>query len=98
MTGSPVTGAERRRVFWAATIGVSVEWYDYAVYDVLAPVIAERFFAPGDRTAALLTTFGIFAISLLVRPLGGMYFGSIGDRYGRRKVTAVVITRSLSTY
>jgi MHS family proline/betaine transporter-like MFS transporter len=92
MTGSPGTGAaERRKVFWAATIGVSVEWYDYAVYGVLAPVIAERFFAPGDRPAALLATFGIFALSFLVRPLGSMYFGSIGDRYGRRKVTAVVI-------
>jgi MHS family proline/betaine transporter-like MFS transporter len=85
------SAAERRKVFWAATIGVSVEWYDYAVYGVLAPVIAERFFAPGDPTAALLGTFGIFALSFLVRPLGSMYFGSIGDRYGRRKVTAVVV-------
>lgn len=99
MTGSPVTGAaERRKVFWAATIGVSVEWYDYAVYGVLAPVIADRFFAPGDHTAALLGTFAIFALSFLVRPLGSMYFGSIGDRYGRRKVTAaVVLLMSLAT-
>lgn len=99
MTGSPVTGAaERRKVFWAATIGVSVEWYDYAVYGVLAPVIADRFFAPGDRPAALLATFGIFALSFLVRPLGSMYFGSIGDRYGRRKVTAtVILLMSLAT-
>lgn len=97
MAGSPVTAppvvnaAERRKVFWAATIGVSVEWYDYAVYGVLAPVIADRFFAPGDHNAALLGTFGIFALSFLVRPLGSMYFGSIGDRFGRRKVTAVVV-------
>jgi MFS transporter, MHS family, proline/betaine transporter len=83
--------AERRKVFWAATIGVSVEWYDYAAYGVLAPVIADRFFAPGDRPAALLATFGIFALSFLVRPLGSIYFGSIGDRDGRRGVTAVVV-------
>jgi len=92
MTGTPLLGdSERRKVFWAATIGVSVEWYDYAVYGVLAPVIADRFFAPGDRPAALLATFGIFALSFLVRPLGSVYFGSIGDRFGRQKVTAVVV-------
>jgi MHS family proline/betaine transporter-like MFS transporter len=82
---------EQRKVFWAATIGVSVEWFDYAVYGVLAPVIATQFFAPGDATTALLSTFGVFALSFVARPLGSIFFGSIGDRYGRRKITAAVV-------
>jgi MHS family proline/betaine transporter-like MFS transporter len=92
------TAAEQRKVFWAATIGASVEWFDYAAYGVLAPVIASRFFPKGDDAASLLATFGIFALSFLVRPLGSAYFGSMGDRRGRQKVTAtVVILMSVAT-
>lgn len=91
-TTTQVSDREKRRVFFAATLGASVEWFDYAIYGVLAPVIATRLFPEGDEVAALLSTFAIFAVSFLVRPLGAMYFGSLGDRVGRARTAAVVVT------
>jgi MHS family proline/betaine transporter-like MFS transporter len=86
-----VSPGEKRRVFWAATIGATVEWFDYAIYGALAPVIATNFFPGADRTASLLATFGVFALSFLIRPLGSCYFGSRGDREGRPRITALVV-------
>src|SRR5690242_1572148 len=74
----------RRRVVAASFIGNFVEWFDYAVYGYLAVTIAAVFFPEGDRQAALLATFALFAVSFLVRPLGGFVWGHIGDRIGRR--------------
>lgn len=86
-----VTGAEKRRAFLATTIGVSVEWFDYAIYGVMAPAIAANFFPSENPTTALLSTLGVFAISFLIRPLGSMFFGSRGDRIGRRSTLITVI-------
>jgi MFS transporter, MHS family, proline/betaine transporter len=86
-----VTDADKRRAFWATTIGVSVEWFDYAIYGVMAPAIAHNFFPAGNPTAGLLATFGVFALSFLIRPLGSMFFGSRGDRLGRRSTLITVI-------
>lgn len=92
MEPAQVSDREKRKVFFAATLGASVEWFDYAIYGVLAPVIATNFFPEGDRIAALLSTFGIFALSFLVRPLGSIFFGSLGDRAGRVRTAAIVVT------
>jgi MHS family proline/betaine transporter-like MFS transporter len=80
-----------RRAVRAAAIGNTVEWYDFAIYGFLATFIAAKFFPPGDETAALLNTFAIFAAAFFMRPLGGFFFGPLGDRIGRQKVLAVVI-------
>ncbi|MGA8112671.1 MAG: MFS transporter [Actinocatenispora sp.] len=86
-----VSSADKRKAFWATTIGVSVEWFDYAIYGVMAPAIAANFFPGDDPTAGLLATYGVFALSFLIRPLGSMVFGSRGDRTGRRGTLVVVI-------
>lgn len=91
MSDRPVTDADKRRAFWATTIGVSVEWFDYAVYGVMAPAIAHNFFPKENPTAALLSTFGVFALSFLIRPLGSVVLGSRGDRFGRRSTLITVI-------
>lgn len=91
MTSPHVSDKAKRRAFWATTIGVSVEWFDYAIYGVMAPAIAHSFFPESDPTAALLSTFGVFAVSFIVRPLGSMFFGSRGDRVGRRSTLITVI-------
>ncbi|RDH74378.1 MFS transporter [Mycolicibacterium moriokaense] len=80
-----------RQVITGASIGNAVEWYDFAVYGFLATFIAANFFPAGDDTAALLNTFAIFAAAFVMRPLGGLVFGPLGDRVGRQKVLAVVI-------
>jgi MHS family proline/betaine transporter-like MFS transporter len=80
-----------RRAIRGAAIGNTVEWFDFAIYSVLATYIAAKFFPSGDETAALLNTFAIFAAAFLMRPLGGFFFGPLGDRIGRQRVLALVI-------
>jgi MHS family proline/betaine transporter-like MFS transporter len=89
--GSGVSRETRRRVVTASFIGNFVEWFDYAVYGYLATIISSVFFPETDRQTALLATFGVFAISFFIRPLGGFIWGHIGDRLGRRKALSLSI-------
>ena len=68
----------------AGTIGNVLEWYDFAVYGFLAPVMSPLFFPEDDAISGLINTYGIFAAGYLMRPLGGIIFGHIGDRVGRK--------------
>jgi MHS family proline/betaine transporter-like MFS transporter len=83
--------AEVRKAVRGAAIGNTVEWYDFAIYSTLATYIADQFFPSGDETAALLSTFAVFAAAFFMRPLGGFFFGPLGDRIGRQRVLALVI-------
>jgi MFS transporter, MHS family, proline/betaine transporter len=74
----------RRKVIAASFIGNFVEWFDYAVYGYLAVTISAVFFPDSNPQTGLLLTFALFAVSFLVRPLGGFVWGHIGDRIGRR--------------
>ncbi|WP_159612420.1 MFS transporter [Glutamicibacter sp. JC586] len=74
----------RRKVIAASFIGNFVEWFDYAAYGYLAVTIAAVFFPGDDPQAGLLMAFGVFAISFLVRPVGGFIWGHLGDKIGRR--------------
>ena len=65
-----------------AAFSTIVEWYDFTLYLYFATVLSRVFF--GGGTASLLTTLGGFAVAYLMRPLGAIFFGHIGDRYGRR--------------
>ncbi|MFD7500198.1 MFS transporter [Streptomyces sp. NPDC059850] len=89
---------QARRALFAGGAGNFVEWFDFALYGFLATVIADEFFPGESRSAALLSTFGIFAVTFFVRPLGAVYFGRMGDRLGRRHtLTIVVLVMSGST-
>ena len=89
----------RRRVITASFIGNFVEWFDYAVYGYLAGVISTVFFPATDRQTALLATFGVFAISFFVRPLGGFIWGHIGDRLGRKQALSLsIVLMSVATF
>lgn len=81
----------RRKVVVASFIGNFVEWFDYAAYGYLAVTIAAVFFPTEDPKAALLMTFGVFAISFLVRPVGGFIWGHLGDKIGRRSALSLSI-------
>lgn len=88
-----------RRAVFGAAVGNMIEWFDYASYGYLAAVIAAVFFAPGDETAALLATFAVFAVSFVVRPIGGLVWGHYGDRIGRQRVLALtIIIMSAATF
>ena len=65
-----------------AGLSTVVEWYDFTLYLYFATVLSRVFFGGGE--ASLLATLAGFAIAYLLRPLGAIVFGHIGDRYGRR--------------
>jgi MHS family proline/betaine transporter-like MFS transporter len=73
----------RRRTVAAGVIGNLLEWFDFAVYGYLAATIAQLFFPAHDPTSSLIAALGVFAAGFLMRPLGGLLFGYIGDRHGR---------------
>jgi MHS family proline/betaine transporter-like MFS transporter len=88
-----------KRAVFAAALGNAIEWFDYASYGYLAAIIATVFFAPGDRTAALLGAFAVFAVSFIVRPIGGLFWGHYGDKIGRRLTLIYTLTiMSLATF
>src|SRR5688572_878685 len=67
-----------------AAFSTIVEWYDFTLYLYFATVLARVFFGPGETS--LLVTLGGFAVAYLMRPLGAVWFGHIGDRTGRRRM------------
>jgi MHS family proline/betaine transporter-like MFS transporter len=79
------------RVVIAGAIGNVVEWYDFGLYGLLAPVLASLFFPSEDRIAALLGVYGGFAVGFAVRPLGAMVLGRVGDRQGRQFVLVLSV-------
>lgn len=80
-----------RRAVAAAAIGNVTEWYDFGVYSYLAVVITKVFFSNLPPATATVYTFGVFAVSFIVRPIGGLIFGPLGDRIGRTKVLAITV-------
>lgn len=82
---------QRRRAFVGATSGHLIEWYDYGVYGFLAVYIGQAFFVSDDPTTSLLSSFAAFALSFFIRPLGGLFFGPLADRIGRRKTLITVL-------
>ncbi|WP_119288415.1 MFS transporter [Streptomyces sp. YIM 130001] len=94
-----VAKASPRKVLVAAGAGHFVEWFDLGIYGTLSTIIAANFFADGDETAALLSTFAVFAAGFVVRPLGGLFFGPLADRIGRKRVLAIIVlVTSLTTF
>lgn len=79
-----------RRTVAAAAIGNAVEWFDYGVYGFLVVTLGQVFF-PGDPTSQVLATFGTFAAALAMRPVGGIFFGVLGDRVGRQRTLATTM-------
>lgn len=73
------------RVFMSTSIGNVLEFYDFATYGFLIPIMAPLFFPTSNPINSLLLAFSVFAISFIVRPVGGIIFGYIGDTYGRKK-------------
>src|SRR5690606_17976952 len=80
-----------RKVIGAAAMGNFVEWFDFAVYGFLATIIASQFFPSESGSLRLLKTFRAFAVAFAMRPLGGTFFGVLGDRLGRKGVLSLTI-------
>lgn len=89
--GVGLTLANRRRSLASASVGNLLEWYEFSTYAVLSPFIALVLFSPTDPASALLATLGVFAVGFLARPLGGVFFGFVGDRIGRKAVLLITM-------
>jgi MHS family proline/betaine transporter-like MFS transporter len=84
-------GGVRKRAVIAAVIGNFIEWYDFTLYGYLAVVFAQLYFPAENRLVSLLATFAVFGVAFVMRPIGALVFGSIGDRIGRRNTLAAII-------
>ncbi|MFD7136262.1 MFS transporter [Streptomyces sp. NPDC059894] len=86
--GAPPTSM--RRVLTGAMAGAVLEWYDFAIYGILAAtVLGPLFFPDGDPTVALLAALATQGLGFVARPLGGIVFGHLGDKYGRKPMLVV---------
>lgn len=91
--GTPQSDTERatlRRAITASALGNATEWFDYGIYAYGVTYISAALF-PGDMDQAVLFALATFAISFLIRPLGGLFWGPLGDRLGRKSVLAYTI-------
>lgn len=79
------------RTVVTSMMGNLFEWYDFALFGYFAPIIGKLFFPSFDSITQLLSAYGAFAAGYLARPLGGLLFGYIGDRYGRKKALVLTI-------
>ncbi len=87
-----LSAPELRRVVTAAAVGNIIEWYDFYVFGSLAAILSVKFFEPSNPVAALLATVALFSIGFLIRPLGALLFGRIGDRVGRKYTFLITLT------
>ncbi|RQO53683.1 alpha-ketoglutarate permease [Paucibacter sp. KBW04] len=98
-SGAPASSAPERidasrlKAILVGSAGNLVEWYDFYCYAAFSLYFANSFFPAQDATAQMMSTAGIFALGFFVRPLGGLLFGRIGDRLGRRQalMTSVLL-------
>jgi MFS transporter, MHS family, proline/betaine transporter len=94
-----VDKAMLKRAVSAAALGNAMEWFDFGVYSYLAVTIGKVFFPATNTAAQLIAAFGAFAAAFLIRPVGGLVFGPLGDKIGRQKVLAItMIMMAISTF
>ncbi|MFI9063679.1 glycine betaine/L-proline transporter ProP [Streptomyces sp. NPDC053429] len=102
ISSEDVTVSDRpqvRRAVTAAALGNTMEWFDFGVYAYLAGTMGKVFFPASSPGVQVVSAFATFAAAFLVRPLGGLVFGPLGDRVGRQKVlAATMIMMAASTF
>lgn len=97
VTGKPAVaappGEHRRRLrqVTGGAIGNAIENFDFNLYGFLALYLGTAFFPAGEPSAVLVSTYGVFALTFLARPLGAVVFGSLGDRIGRKPTLILVL-------
>jgi MHS family proline/betaine transporter-like MFS transporter len=88
----------KKKLILSSAVATTFEWYDYALFGHFAFIIGEKYFPDSDPSASLLQAFLVFAIGYLMRPIGGIFFGIIGDKFGRKSaLSAAVICMAFPT-
>ncbi|GAB6849858.1 MFS transporter [Paraburkholderia kururiensis] len=92
MTPSSSSLRQPGRAALAAFIGTMIEWYDFYIYATAAALVfGELYFPSGDRFVSTMASFATFAVGFFARPLGGIVFGHLGDRIGRKNALMVTL-------
>src|SRR6476659_6440293 len=80
------------KAYVASLTGTSLEYYDFAIYSVASALVFPKVFFPGnDEFVGLLLSFSTFAVGYLARPIGGVIFGRLGDKIGRKNVLVTTL-------
>src|SRR5689334_22618708 len=89
-----------RRAVVAATIGTSIEWYDFFLYSIVTGLVfAKLFFPNSDPLVGTLEAFSIYAVGFIARPIGAAIFGHYGDRIGRKAtLIATLMLMGVATF
>jgi MHS family proline/betaine transporter-like MFS transporter len=91
--------ASQRKLVIAGLIGNVLEWYDFSVYGYFAVSIGHHFFPSENPTTSLLAAFGVFAAGFLMRPVGAVLFGRIGDNWSRERALSLsVLAMAVPTF
>jgi MHS family shikimate/dehydroshikimate transporter-like MFS transporter len=84
--------AKQRRVMMAAAVGSALEWYDFFIYGTAAALVfGDLFFPKLDPTVGTLASLATFGVGFAARPIGGIVFGHIGDKLGRKPVLVITL-------
>ena len=83
----PASPATLRKVVVASLIGTTIEWYDFFLYGTAAALVFNKLFFPqADALTGTMLAFTTYALGFVARPLGGLVFGHLGDRIGRKQL------------
>lgn len=94
-----IDDAKLRKAITAASLGNAMEWFDFGVYGFVAYALGKVFFPGADPSLQMIAALGTFSVPFLIRPLGGLFFGMLGDKYGRQKILAItIVIMSISTF
>jgi MFS transporter, MHS family, proline/betaine transporter len=94
-----IDDSKLKKAITAAALGNAMEWFDFGVYGFLAYVLGQVFFPGASPNVQMIAALATFSVPFLVRPLGGLVFGILGDKCGRQKILSItIIIMSLSTF
>ncbi|AUL48761.1 MFS permease [Bordetella trematum] len=94
-----IDNTKLKKAVTAAALGNAMEWFDFGVYGFVAYALGKVFFPDASPAVQTIAALGTFSVPFLVRPLGGLFFGVMGDRFGRQKVLSLtIIIMAISTF
>ncbi len=94
-----IDDARLRKAITAASLGNAMEWFDFGVYGFVAYALGKVFFPDASPGVQMIAALGTFSVPFLIRPLGGLFFGMLGDKYGRQKILSItIVIMSISTF
>ena len=80
-----IDDSKLKKAITAASLGNAMEWFDFGVYGFVAYALGKVFFPDANPSVQMIAALGTFSVPFLIRPLGGLFFGMLGDKYGRQR-------------